>query len=174
MSNLSIAQALKLTKTKELMLSAVFTALAVYAPMLIHYFGGVDAGRKFLPMPFFVLAAGLILGWRAGLVTGLFSPVISYLISGMPMLSILPIIIIQLCACGFFAGLLREKHNVFISLTGAIIFGLLSAGLAVLFFSKMSAMAYVAGAIRDGWAGILAQLVVLPAIIKFFLRREPT
>src|SRR4030042_7093925 len=109
-------QVLKITRTKEILFSVVFTALAVYTPMLVHYFGGVNAGRKFLPMPFFVLLAGLTLGWRAGVGTGLFSPIISFLISGMPVLGILPILIIQLCAYGFFAGILREKYSVLFSL----------------------------------------------------------
>ena len=51
-------QVLKITRTKEIIFSAVFTALAIYAPMVVHHFAGVDGGRKFLPMPFFVLLAG--------------------------------------------------------------------------------------------------------------------
>ncbi|MDI6778119.1 MAG: hypothetical protein QMD77_02915 [Patescibacteria group bacterium] len=159
-------QTLKLTRTKEIVFSAVFTAMAVYAPMLVHYLGGVNAGRKFLPMPFFVLLAGLALGWRAGLVAGLASPIISYMLSGMPMLPILPIIIVQLCAFGFFTGILKEKHNVFVSLAGAIILGFLSMGLAVLFFSKMNAVVFVASAVRDGWFGILAQITLIPLLAK--------
>ena len=159
-------QTFKITRTKEIIFSAVFTALAVYAPMLVHYFGGVDAGRKFLPMPFFVLLAGLALGWRAGLVTGLVSPIISFLLSGMPVIGVLPIIIIQLCAYGFFAGLLKKKYNTFISLAGAIILGFALVGLAVLFFSKMNVAAYILSAVRDGWIGILFQLAALPIILK--------
>lgn len=160
-------QALKLTKTKEAVFAAGFTALAVYAPMVVHYFGGVNAGRKFLPMPFFVLLAGLLLGWRAGLAAGLFSPVISYLLSGMPALPVLPIIIIQLSAFGFFAGILKEKHGVLVSLAGAIILGFLLTGVAVLFFSKMNAVMYVINALKDGLPGIAMQLILLPIISKF-------
>ena len=159
-------QVLKITRTKEILFSVVFTALAVYTPMLVHYFGGVNAGRKFLPMPFFVLLAGLTLGWRARLATGLFSPIISFLISGMPVLGILPILIIQLCAYGFFAGILREKYSVLFSLAGAIIFGLILTGLAVSLFSKMNAVLFIARAARDGWLGILAQIILIPLLIK--------
>ncbi len=158
-------QALKLTKTREIAFAAVFTTLAVYAPMLVHYFGGVEAGRKFLPMPFFVLVAGLLFGWRVGLVTGLFAPIISYLISGMPLLNILPIIIVQLAAYGFFAGVLREKYNVFLSLVGAIVLGLFVAGFAVLAFSEMGAIGYVLNAVKIGWIGIAAQLIFLPIFV---------
>ncbi len=159
-------QVLKITRTKEILFSAVFTALAIYAPMVVHHFAGIDGGRKFLPMPFFVLLAGLLLGWRAGLATGLASPIISFLFSGMPILNILPIIIIQLSAYGFLAGILGEKYNSFLSLAGAIIFGLILTGFSVLLFSKMNAALYISNIIRDGWMGILFQLATLPILLK--------
>lgn len=158
-------QALRITRTKEIIFSVVFTAMAVWAPMIVHQLAGVDGGRKFLPMPFFVLAAGLLLGWRTGIAAGLASPIISFLLSGMPVLNILPIIIIQLSAYGFIAGLLKEKYSGFISLSGAIMFGLIVTGIAVLFFSKINSFAYISNNIRDGWIGIIAQLVLLPMIV---------
>jgi hypothetical protein len=164
-------QALRITRIKEIVFSIAFTAMAVWVPMVVHHFAGVEGGRKFLPMPFFVLAAGLLLGWRAGLATGLFSPIISCLISGMPALNILPIIVIQLCAYGFLVGLLREKYNAFISLAGAIVFGLVLTGLAILFFSKLNAVSYIASALRDGWPGIAIQFLTL-SIVDKLMRRD--
>lgn len=161
------AQVIKISKTKEAVFSLAFTAAAVYTPTLIHYFAGMDGGRTYLPMPFFVLAAGLLLGWRAGLATGLFSPIISFLLSGMPMLAILPIITVQLSVYGFLAGMLKEKYNGFLSVAGAIVFGLILTGVAVLIFSKMNAAAHIMNAVRDGWPGIAIQLVALPLACKF-------
>ncbi|PIU78769.1 MAG: hypothetical protein COZ28_01805 [Candidatus Moranbacteria bacterium CG_4_10_14_3_um_filter_44_15] len=163
-------QVLKLSRTKEIIFSAVFTAMAVYAPMVVHYFGGVDAGRKFLPMPFFVLLAGLMLGWRAGLATGLFSPIISYLISGMPMLPILPIIIIQLSFLGLISGIMKSKYNVWLSLTVAIIASWFAMGIAVYFFSSMSMIKFLISAAKDGWVGTAAQLAVLPFLASALRR----
>jgi len=163
-------QTLKLTRTKEAVFAAVFTALAVYAPMLVHHFGGVAAGRIFLPMPFFVLAAGLLLGWRAGIVTGLVSPIVSSLISGMPMPNILPFITIQLCAYGFAAGMLKERFNEWISLAGGLIAGIFASGIAVLLFSKMNVAGYVLSSLKDGWIGIAIQFATLP-ILAYFLKK---
>jgi len=159
-------QVLKITKTKEIFFSAVLTALAVYAPMLVHSFGGVNAGRKFLPMPFFVLLAGLALGWRAGLVTGLASPAISFLLSGMPRAEILPFVIVQLCVYGLVAGLLNRKYNASISIALAILAGLFSITISMLLFSKMNAFVYAAGVIKDGWIGMLVQIILISLVIK--------
>lgn len=167
---ISYAQTLKLTRTKEAVFAAVFTALAVYMPILVHYFGGVDAGRKFLPMPFFVLAAGLLLGWRAGLVTGLVSPIVSFLISGMPMAAILPFMTVQLCAYGLVSGLLKIRYGTLFSLAGGIASGLAVSGIVIFLFSKMNAAGYVLSSVKDGWIGIAIQLLLLPLIL-FLLQK---
>lgn len=163
-------QVLKMTKTKEVVLSAVFTALAVSAPAVIHYFAGVDGGRTFLPMPFFVLAAGLLLGWRAGLATAIASPVLSYLISGMPLLDILPFVTLQLIVFGMVAGMMKEKYDSFLSITAAIIAGWIVIGVSLFFFSKMNAIFYVSQGIKAGIWGIAFQLIMIP-IIAYFAKR---
>lgn len=163
-------EAIKITKTKEIIFSVTFTALAVYAPVLVHYFAGVDGGRMFLPMPFFVLLAGLMLGWRAGLATALMSPAVSYLISGMPMMNILPFITIQLIAYGVVAGIAKEKYNAVVSVAVAIAAGWLIIGIALFLFSKMNAMIYITQGIKIGFAGIALQLLVVPTIVYFAKR----
>ncbi|TSC53614.1 MAG: hypothetical protein LiPW39_175, partial [Parcubacteria group bacterium LiPW_39] len=108
---------LKLTKIKTLSFVAAFTVLSVITPMAAHYFGGPTAGRIFLPLHFFVLTAGLLLGWRAGLVVGILTPLISYSVSGMPLLLVLPFVTMEVAAYGFFAGLLRENvKNIWVAL----------------------------------------------------------
>jgi hypothetical protein len=163
-------QTLKITKTKEAVFAAVFTTLAVYAPMLVHHFGGVAAGRIFLPMPFFILAAGLFLGWRVGLAAGIMSPIVSFLISGMPMANILPFITVQLCFYGFMAGVLRSRFNAWLSIAGALLTGLLAGGISVFLFSKLGAIGFTLSAVRDGWIGIAIQLLFLPLTL-FFLQK---
>ncbi|RKY70366.1 MAG: ECF transporter S component, partial [Candidatus Latescibacterota bacterium] len=50
--------------------------------MIFHQFG--IAGKVFLPMHFPVIVAGLLFGPFSGLLVGLFSPVLSFLLTGMP------------------------------------------------------------------------------------------
>jgi len=160
-------QTLRLTWVKELIFTTAFVALSVLAPMVFHFFGGNGGGRIFLPMHFFVLTAGLILGWRAGLATGAFSVLISYLIFGMPVINILPFIAIELSVYGLVAGLLKEKFNVWISLFGAMALGRLAVLFAVFFFSDMSAINFVLSALRDGWQGIALQIIFIPVVVKW-------
>jgi niacin transporter len=160
------AQVLKLTQIKELIFTVTFVVLAVLTPMVFHFFSGVSAGRTFLPMHFFVLVAGLLLGWRAGLIVGAFSPSISFLISGMPAINILPFIIVELSAYGLATGLLRQKYNLWISLLGAIILGRVAVLAAIFLFSDMNAVNYIFQAISNGWQGIILQLIFAPVIVN--------
>ena len=171
------AQVLKLTQIKELIFTATFVVLAVCAPVVVHYFGGVGACRVFLPMHFFVLVAGLLLGWRAGLIVGAFSHSISFLISGMPAINILPFIIVELSAYGLATGLLRQKYNLWISLLGAIILGRVAVLTAIFLFSNINAVNFVLSAARDGWRGIVMQIIFVPVVVKklqnYFIKNSP-
>lgn len=168
---------LRLTKVKTLSFVAAFTVLSVITPMLAHYFGGPAAGRIFLPMQFFVLAAGLLLGWRAGLVVGILTPLISYSASGMPLLPVLPFVTMEVAAYGFFSGLLHEKvKNIWVALIGTMIIGrvFLWLGIALL-PTKLIATTYVTGVLQAGWPGILLQLALVPLAVKIigeFLQDE--
>jgi hypothetical protein len=170
-------QVLPLTKIKNLFFVFVFTALSVLTPLAAHYFDGPTAGRVFLPMHFFVLTAGLLLGWRAGLAVGILTPLISFSISGMPLLPVLPFVVIEVATYGFFAGLLRENvKNIWVALIGAMIIGrvFLWLGIALL-PTKLIATTYVTGVLQVGWPGILLQLALVPLAVKIigeFLQDE--
>jgi hypothetical protein len=170
-------QVLHKTKIKTLFFVVVFTILSVITPMLTHYFGGPAAGRTFLPMHFFVLVAGLLLGWRAGLAVGILTPLISFSLTGMPLATALPFIVIETAAYGFFAGLLRESvKNIWMALIGAIVLGRAFLWLGIVIFpTKLAATQYLIGVIQAGWRGILLQLILVPFVvltIQRFLKDE--
>lgn len=173
----SLPVALKYRDIRSYLLTAAFVMLAVLVPLLFHQFH--LAGPTFLPMQIFVLMAGLLFGWRAGLLVGLFTPLVSYFISGMPALNILPQVIIEASAYGLIAGLLREKYHLrtIWSLLGAMIGGRLAL------LSAISIMYLVAGqsysplglesnplasfwsTVSQGWPGMVIQLALIPAVV---------
>lgn len=178
---LAFPKVLKYTDIRSYVFTAVFVSLAVATPWVFHQF--YLAGATFLPMHIFVLVAGLIFGWRAGLAVGLFAPLASYAISGMPPLMILPQIVVELSVYGLAAGILRERFNLrnIWALIGAMVAGRLALLLAV-------SIIYLAGAVYSplgagksplailwtvvslGWPGILVQLVSIPLILKLLER----
>jgi uncharacterized membrane protein len=173
----SILEALKYKDIRSYLLTAAFVALAVFVPWVFHQFH--LAGPTFLPMHIFVLIAALLFGWRAGLLVGLSTPLVSYFISGMPAITILPQVIIEVSAYGFIAGILREKYHprTIWSLLGAMIGGRLAllAAISVMYlivgrsYSPLgmgsNVLASFWSTVEQGWPGIAIQLALIPAII---------
>jgi len=172
---------LRYTDIRSYAFTLGFILLDVFVPRVFHQF--YLAGPTFLPMHIFVLLAGLLFGWRAGLIVGLFTPLVSHAISGMPGLTILPQIIVELSFYGLVAGLLREKFNLRViwSLIGAMIAGRLALLLAALIIYiggeiyspvglEVSPFAVLWSVIKQGWPGILIQLVSIPLIVKLLER----
>jgi uncharacterized membrane protein len=146
----------------------LFVAMDVAIPWLCHTIHP-SAGPIFLPMFFFILLVGLLFGWRAGLLVGILTPLVSYTISGMPFLERLPIIVIEASSYGLSAGLFRErfKLNVFWSLLGAIMAGRLAVALTLLIVQwtgDSHSLAIVWQSIKQGWPGIALQMILLPSI----------
>ena len=168
---------LKYADIRSYVLTFVFVLLAVWTPWLFHQFH--LAGPTFLPMHIFVLIAGLIFGWRAGLIIGLFTPLASYAVSGIPALPILPQIVVELSAYGLVAGMLRERFNLRMiwSLLGAMIVGRLALFLGTLLIYLSAESIYsplgpetspflaVWSVIKQGWPGIVVQLALIPGTI---------
>lgn len=164
------------TNVRSYIFTVVFIGLAVATPWVFHQF--YLAGPTFLPIHIFVLLAGLLFGWRAGLIVGLFTPLVSYGITGMPPSTVLPQIVVELVFYGLVAGILREKLHLRViwSLIGAMIAGRLILLLTVFALSVFGAIYSPLGAevspfavawsiVKQGWPGILVQLIFIPFIV---------
>ena len=168
---------LKYTDIRSYVFTLVFVLLDVSVPWVFHQFH--LAGPAFLPMHTFVLIAGLIFGWRAGLIIGILTPLVSYAVSGMPVLQTLPQIVVELSAYGLIAGILREKFNLRVvwSLLGAMIAGRLALCLTVLVIYliigetcsplglEANPFFAVWSTVKQRWPGMVIQLALIPALI---------
>ncbi len=163
----------------------IFVVLSVSTPFALHHIR--LAGPTFLPMHVFILLAGLLFGWKAGLIVGALSPIVSYLISGMPVQSILPQVIIEVAVYGTTAGLLREKCNLrtLWALIGAMVAGRIALLFAIMVFSYIGNIYSTTGietnalnatwsTIRQSWPGILIQIISIPLILKLLSSGEKT
>jgi LytS/YehU family sensor histidine kinase len=159
----SLPRALLFNEAKLYAFSSIFTISAVFFPWLLHQFN--LAGPKFLPMHIFVLIAGFLFGWRTGILVGVLSPLMSYSISHMPAIVILPETILELAVYGFVIGLLREKKlNIWASLISAMIIGRLARLLFVLAFGlKTSPLEYF----QMSLPGIVLQIILIPLLVVF-------
>jgi ECF transporter, substrate-specific component len=170
----SLPLSLKLTDIKTYGIIAAFVALSVLTPWALHQFP--NAGATYLPMHLFVFVAALTGGWQAGSIVGLLTPFASYLVSGMPALTVLPQIAVEVTVYGLLAGLLRQKFHLRVvwSLLGAMIGGRIALLTAVAIVQAVTGSVYsplgpsatpfsaVWSTVAQAWPGMVIQLVLIP------------
>ena len=158
------------------MATIVALVAAVALPQFLHTIGlitgkGSALGEILLPMHLPILLVGLFAGPYAGFIAGVLAPIISYLLTGMPAMAMLPFITIEVAVYGFSAGLFRNvKMPTFGKVLLAQILGRAVRAVAIL------AAVYVLGntiikpaiiltSIKTGFAGIVLQWILIVVVV---------
>jgi hypothetical protein len=154
-------------------LTVGFVSLAVGTPYAVHMLGGQALGQTFLPMHFFILFSGLLLGWQSGLAAGILTPFISFSLSGMPPLPILLPLTLEMSVYGLVAGLMANafRKNVWLSLGMALVCGRIVLVASLLALKMEGPFSYLASSVSAGLPGIVIQVVLLPVMVKLVRRR---
>ncbi|MCC6163183.1 MAG: ECF transporter S component [Acidobacteria bacterium] len=143
-------------------------------PAAIHALG--LPVRQLLPMHWPAILAGLVYGWRSGAVIGAASPIVSYLIAGMPRPEVLPSMTFELAAYGAIAGFMVEGlgRGRFLATLASVVGGRL-VFLAVMLGTGAIATpfaTYLTAAMVPGLAAAAAQVVLLPLLANYWVKRE--
>lgn len=156
---------------------AVFIAVGIALPFLFHQIP--NGGSIFLPMHIPVLLGGLFLPAPIALFVGMLTPFLSSVLTGMPpFFPMMPIMVFELGAYGFFTAVLFKKFkNVWVSLLLGIICGRIISGatvfiLASFFGVKMQPLLFLQGALVKGFPGIIIQLILIPSCYYLIKKRK--
>ena len=174
--------------TLNIVTTAMLAAVAIVLSTMLHHLLGFKVAIILSPMHFPVLLMGILCGPWLGLIGGLLTPVVSYLASGGPEYTTLVPMIFELAMYGFLTGMLRKvflknpKTNRFASiialvlamiggrLLNAFVGGIIeSISAGINFFVSFGTK--LLGNFTGTWGGIIAQLVLIPAIL-FALQRS--
>lgn len=149
---------------------------AVALPHIFHIIGAVSGlntglGEAFLPMHLPIILTGLIAGPYAGAISGAISPLLSFALSGMPGLAMLPFMMIELFVYGLASGLMKNiKMPCIIKVLSVQVAGRAVRAAAILIatygfgYEKIS-VSIIYTSIAVGLFGIILQLVLIPLII---------
>ena len=118
-----------MSKTRNIVLTGLMIAIGIVIVTVLKNFGGQPILRLFSPMHFPVLIAGLVIGPVEGMICGILTPALSYLINQLPpngpwaMMAELGVygLITGLCMRSF--GKDRNMAKIYISLIIAMIAG---------------------------------------------------
>jgi len=170
-----------LRKQEQTLVKFIYSALCIALAMILPLVTGniQQIGNMLCPMHFPVLICGLVCGWQYGLVVGFISPLLRFLIFGMP--PVIPIglsMAFELATYGLIAGLLYgilnkrsyKVYNVYISLIVAMIIGRVVWGIARMCLTGLTQTpftlkAFLSGAVTMAVPGIILQIVLIPVII---------
>ena len=178
----SVVSNKKLSIKAQTLGGLIALAAAVALPQLVHLIGshigtGSALGELLLPMHLPIILAGFLCGPYAAGVAGALSPIISFVLTGMPMAAMLPFMAIELCSYGFFAGVLRtSKMPTVLKVFAVQVVGRAIKAAAILIgffgFSTSVHPVTIGSSIAAGWAGILIQLAVIPLAVYLIRKAD--
>ncbi len=108
-NHLAIPQPLGLKDARLYLAIAAMVLGNLLLPMALHRIP--DAGRTFLPILFFTLIAGWRFGAKAGLLTGVLSPLANHYLTGMPPAPVLQALMLQSALLGVLAALIASRSH---------------------------------------------------------------
>jgi len=156
--------------TKAVLGQCLFLTFALVLPTITH-----RLGLNYLiaqPMHWMILFAGLTYGAFSGLIIGAALPVVSLLISGMPVPMMLPLMIPELAIYGFLTGLLKKRITSFGAIAVALIIGRVVFLMLLALTGRLNVpvLEYAQMTWMLGLAAVILQIVLLPILAALYIR----
>lgn len=163
---------------RQIALAGLFIAIGLILPMAFHVLG---PGTTFLPMHIPVLIAGFALNLPIALLVGVLTPLLSSLLTGMPLIfPVLPFMIFELASYAAGTSYLYRirKWNVYVSLIVTMIVGRIAAMATVWVLVNYTTaklpnpLVFITTAVTVGIPGIIIQLLLIPPIVILLRKRN--
>lgn len=170
------------SNTLKLTLAALFTTIGVSLPQLSHVFGP-DFGKLISPMHIPVFISAFLLGPFYGSLVAIACPLLSSLITGMPVAPKMPFMVLELLTYALAASILyrltakwKKPISLYVSLitaqiSGRVIYAFGITAAVKLFgvthpaiYRNVSVLAFLES-FAEGLPGIILQLILIPIII---------
>lgn len=154
----------------QLVFAALCVSMGLVLPSFFHLIGG--AGPAFLPMHIPALLCGFVCSWRYGLLCGMVMPMLSSVITGMPVLFPTAIAMcLELATYGFVASLAYRRLGIYPALLLAMLGGRCVAGMANFFLLGLTGApygmeAFISASFVVALPGITLQLLLIPLLVK--------
>ena len=157
----------KFNELKTYLFVTLFVAGNIILPQICHLFP--DGGKIFLPIYFFTLLASYKYGFKVGLMTAIFSPLINSLLFGMPAIALLPAILMKSVVLAIAAAFVANKTHK-ISIVNLLVVVLAYQFVGTLFEWAMTSSFYIA--IQDFRLGITG--MILQVLLTYILLSIPS
>ena len=154
---------------KTYLAALAFVVGNIALPQLCHLVP--QGGMMMLPIYFFTLIGAYKFGWKVGLLTAVFSPLVNSALFGMPMPAVLPAILLKSVLLALAAGFVASKYNK-VSIPLLLVTVLAYQVLGTMGEWAMKGDLYLAlQDFRIGIPGMLLQILGGYAVIKYLIRK---
>ena len=156
---------LTLDEARTYLWALIFVGANLLLPQVFHLVP--QGGIIFSPLSLVIMAGAYKLGWRVGLLAALASPLVNHLITGMPAMSVLPVMTLKLAVLALVAGFTAQhfRRATIHLLIGVVLLTELLGGLG-----ELALMGGIDATIQDftvGWPGMSLQIVGTYLIVKY-------
>lgn len=162
-------------QTKKIIYASFLIALGVLLPIIFHIIPG-NIGPFILPIHYSAFLAGGFFGPIIGALVGLITPLLSYLLTGMPPNPNFLFITFETLTYGLVFGFLfyHRKINVYLSLVIAMILGRVvniigNFIVAIVLFKYIPQPFIIINVLNNlslGLIGAIMQLIIIPIIVE--------
>lgn len=152
-------------EAKTYLWTIIFVACNLLLPQVFHLVP--QGGIIFSPLSLVILFGAYKFGWKTGLLAALLSPTVNHLITGMPMMDVLPVMTVKLAVLALVAGL-AAQHFKTVSLP--LLLGVVLVSKAIEALGELALTGGIAATIADftiGWPGLILQIVGAWLILKY-------
>ena len=152
-------------EAKTYLWAMVFVACNLVLPQVFHLIP--QGGVIFSPLSLVILVGAYKFGWKTGLLAALASPLVNYLLTGMPATAVLPVMTLKLTVLALVAGL-TAQHFKTVSLS--LIIGVVLVSKAIGCLGELLLTGGIDATIADfviGWPGLLLQVFGAWLILRF-------
>lgn len=156
-------------EAKTYLVASLFIIGNVVLPQLFHLVP--QGGMIWLPIYFFTLVGAYKYGWKAGLLTAVFSPIVNSMLFGMPMAAALPAILLKSVLLAISAGYVAKRFR---SVTVLLLLATVLLYQAIGTLGEWAMSGSLALALQDfriGIPGMLLQVFGGYAVIKYIIRK---
>jgi hypothetical protein len=169
MVSTTVLYKLNFTESKTYFWTVAFVIGNIALPQLFHLIP--QGGLIFLPIYFFTLIGAWKFGWKVGLLTAIFSPLINSSLFGMPAPAVLPAILTKSVLLALAAGFVAQRFN---KATLPLIIAVVAVYQIVGGLVEWAMTGSFAAAVQDiriGMPGILLQIVGCWVIINYLFKK---
>ena len=151
-------------EAKTYLWAMVFVACNLVLPQVFHLIP--QGGVIFSPLSLVILAGAYKFGWKTGLLAALLSPLVNHVITGMPAMTVLPVMTLKLAVLALVAGFTAQYFK---KVSLPLIIGVVLVSMAIGCLGELLLTGGIAATIADftiGWPGLLFQVFGAWLILK--------